>query len=287
VRVRTIVASEILLLVGLLAVVVAAWLVEHGFGLARPLAMGTPALVAIAAAPGALWLGYFHSHDRLEPAPKHYVAATYLMGAFLAGPIAGWLIGGLAEVHPATAPDLDPLSLAHLVRAFLVIAVAQEVCKYAVVRYGVYRTAELDQPLDALVYMTAAGLGYAAYLTYRELAASGGEVFLSAAVARSVVTALAHACFAAILGYALGVAKFASASVYRRAVWLMLGLAVAVVLDGQFLVVSGILASRGLEVTPWRVVAYSFGFAAAVFIAASLLIRRLVALAPRVGGVAR
>jgi RsiW-degrading membrane proteinase PrsW (M82 family) len=286
VRVRTIVASEILLLVGLLAVVVAAWLVERGFGLDQPLALATPALVAIAAAPGVLWLGYFHSHDRHEPIPKHHVVATYLVGAFLAGPVAAWLIAGLSPTHPATAPDLDPLSLAHLCRAFLVIAVVQEVAKYAVVRYGVYRTAELDQPLDALVYMTAAGLGYAGFLTYRELGA-GGEAFLSAAVARSVVTALAHACFAAIVGYALGVAKFAPASVVRRALWLLGGLAIAVVLDGQFVVVSGILATRGLEVTPWRVVAYAFGFAAAAFIAASLLIRRLVALVPRAVGGAR
>jgi RsiW-degrading membrane proteinase PrsW (M82 family) len=279
-RVRTVVASEILLLVGLLAVVAGAWLVERGFGLDAPLRLGTATTALVAGGPALLWLAYLHSQDRREAAPKHHVAATLLMGAFLAAPVAEWAIGQALVVHPAATPDLDPLALARLVRAVLVVAVAQELAKLAVVRYGVYRTADLDQPLDALVYATAVALGYAAYLTFRELRAGDGEVYLSVAVARSVSTALAHACFAAVSGYALGVAKFAVASPFGRALRLATGLGVAILLNGQFLVVSGVLAARDLEVTPWRVVAYGFGFAAVVFLCASILIRRLVALAP-------
>jgi protease PrsW len=284
VRVRTVVAAEILLLVGLAALVAAAWLVERGFGLDQPLALGRSGAAAVAAAPAVLWLGYVYSQDRLEAAPKHYLIGTFFLGAFLAGPIAQWLLDGTLAPHPASAPDLDPLSAARLVRAVLVVAVAQELAKYMVVRYGVYRTSEVDQPLDALVYMTAGALGYAAFLTFDELTGSGGRALLSVAAARSVVTALAHACFAAVVGYALGVAKFAAASPLRRALRLTGGLAIAVLLNGQFLLVSGTLAARGLEATPWRAVAYGFGFAAAVFIVASLLIRRLVALAPRPAG---
>jgi RsiW-degrading membrane proteinase PrsW (M82 family) len=281
VRVRTVVAAEILLLVGLIILVLAAWLVERGFGLDQPLALGRPGAAVAAAAPGALWLAYVCSQERGDGAPKHHLIGTYLMAAFLAGPLTQFALDALLAPHPAAAPDLDPLSAARAIRAFLVVGVAQQLAVYAVVRYGVYRTSELAEPLDAVVYATAAGLGYAAYLTFADLRAAGGEAFLSVAAALTVVHALAQACFAAVLGYALGMAKFGSAARLRRALGLGAGLAIAVALDGQYLLVSGALATHGLEATPWRALAFGFGFAAAVFIVASLLIRRLVALKPR------
>ena len=49
-RVRTVVAAEVVLLVGLLAVVVGAWLVERGFGLDAPIELGPAAAAHIIAA---------------------------------------------------------------------------------------------------------------------------------------------------------------------------------------------------------------------------------------------
>jgi RsiW-degrading membrane proteinase PrsW (M82 family) len=276
-RVRTVAASEALLLVGLFGAVIAAWLIEKGFGLSAPLPLGRAATAAFAAAPAALWLAYFLNQDRRERAPKRHVVATYLAGAFVAGPLARYVLGIVLVTHPAAGVDLDPLSAANLVRAFAVIGVVEVSAIYAVVRYGVYRSSELDEPVDGLIYATAAALGYASHLTYVELGAGHGAAFLSIGATRAIVTALAHACFAAVIGYALGMAKFSTASPLRRAARLGAGLAVAVVLDGQFVVISGALAARGLGATPWRTVAYGFGFAAAVFVAVSPLLRRLVA----------
>jgi protease PrsW len=280
-RVRTVVAAEVLLLVGLFAIVIGAWLVERGFALDEPLVLGRARAVAVAATPALLWLGYFHIQDRHERTPKHYVIVTYLLGAGVAGPLGQYVLELVLRPHPAAAVDLDPLSAAHLVRAFLVVAVVQVFATFAVVRFSVYRTRELDEPVDGLIYATAAALGYASYVTYVELGAGLGAAFLSLAAARSVVTALAHACFAAVIGYAIGIAKFASTAPLRRAGRLAAWLALAVVLAGQYQIVSGALATRGLEATPWRTVAYGFGFAAAVVIAMSPLLRRLAALEPR------
>lgn len=282
-RVRTVVAADVLLLLGLLALVLAGWLVERGFALDAPLALGPTACAAIAALPAVLWLGYVHGQERLEASPKHYVIATALIGAFVAGPVARWMIGGALAPHPAAGVDLDPFSAARLVRIVLVVALGQELLKYAVVRYGVYRTPELQQPIDAMIYATAAGLGFAAHATFLDLRALGGHVFLSAAIARTVVHAVAHACFAAAIGHALAVAKFAPATPLRRALRLAAGLGLAVVLDAQFVLVSGALSTRALEATPWRAIGYAFGFAAAVFFVASLRLRRLVALGPAPG----
>lgn len=275
-RVRTVVAAEALLIVGLLAAVLGAWLIERGFGLDQPLTLGRLATALVAVAPGALWLGYLHGQERGERAPKQFVTLTFLMGAALVGPLGGYVLDLAVHPHPAAAVDLDPLSAGHLVRAFLVVAVVQVFGTYAVVRYGAYRTRELDQPIDGLIYATAAALGHGAYLAYVDLGAGKSAAFLSVAAARSVSIALAHACFGAVIGYAIGMAKFSPARPLDRALRLSGGLGVAVVLYGQYLIVGGTLAGRGLEATPWRQVAYAFGFAAAVFLAVGPLLRRLV-----------
>jgi RsiW-degrading membrane proteinase PrsW (M82 family) len=280
VRVRTVVASEIALLVGLAAAVAGAWLVEHGFGIDEPLALGPLATALVAAAPALLWLGYFATVDRAERVPRRHVVATFLAGAFLAGPLAAWALDAAVVIHAAAPPELDPLAPSRIVRAVLLVALAQEVAKYVVVRFGVYRSSELDHPLDAVIYATAAALGFAAHQTFRELEAGGGEVLASIAAMRTVSTALAHACCAVIVGYGLGVAKFRPAGAIARGLRLSAWLGGAALLNGQYLLTAGVLAAEDLVLTPWRVVAYGFGLAAVVFLAASILVRRLVTLAP-------
>lgn len=278
-RAKTLVSTEILLVVGLLAFAGGAWGLERLLGLSGPVTLGPIPSLLLAAVPALLWLGYFYLQDRHEPEPKHYVLGVYLLGAFVAAPLAGWITGTLLPT--GAARGFSRLSGDRIVQAILLVGLAQELAKYLVVRYTIYLSAEFDEPMDGIVYMTAAGIGFATAENVRYLQGLDGTVFLATGVANTVVTTLAHACFAGALGYALGRAKFAGATPLRRAGTLLGGLLCATLLNGLFTLLEGVVKVSGLEVQPWRGVAWAAGFAALVFFTVSFLMRRQLALSAR------
>jgi len=273
-----VVATEVLLVLGLLAFVGLAYTIELIGGLSSSVRLSPLAAIGFSAVPSLLWLAYFYAQDRLEPEPKSYVFGVFLLGAFISGPLAQFLIDDVMTVG-------EPVSLGRfgadrLVRAFLVVGIAQELCKFIAVRYTVYLSAEFDEPMDGVIYMTAAGIGFATYENVAYFHDLDRQVLLATAAANAVVTTLAHACFAGVLGYALGRAKFSSAGPARRAVILLAGLLVAAGLNGQFELLDGAVKSAGMSVHPWRGVAYAAGFAALVFFIISILMRRLLEISP-------
>jgi RsiW-degrading membrane proteinase PrsW (M82 family) len=276
-RVRIAVATEVMLLLGLCAFLAAAFLVERGAGLEGAVRLGPIGQLAFAALPAMLWLGYFRAQDSQEAEPRPLVFALFLAGALVAGPAADLAIQLALAPDVAAAPAFDRLGAEQLVAAFLVVAVAQELSIYLVVRYSVYPMAEIAQPVDGLIYTTAVALGFAAFRSHQYLDALHGEVILSVGAARVVATTLAHASFAAVLGLAVGFAKFSPLGPVKRGLVLLGGLGAAVLLDGLFSVAESAIAAPGLGFSPWRAVAVAFGFAVAVFIAVSFPLRRLTA----------
>jgi RsiW-degrading membrane proteinase PrsW (M82 family) len=104
----------------------------------------------------------------------------------------------------------------------------QEFFKYASVRYTVFFSREFDEPLDGIVYCTAAGLGLSAMLNFFYVLDHQG-VNLSYGLSRMFINSLAHACFAAVTGYFLGLTRFRPCQVK-----VTLGLLMAVLCNGCF-----------------------------------------------------
>ena len=277
-RIRTVVATEVLLVLGLLAFVGLAYSIELIGGLSSSVRLSPLTAILLSGVPAFLWMAYFYGQDRLEPEPKHYVFGVFLVGAFISGPLAGFVIEDLMHVGEPTS--LDRFGADRIVRAFLVVGVTQEFCKFIAVRYTIYLSQEFDEPMDGVIYMTAAGIGFATYENIDYFRDLDRQVLLATAAASAVVTTLAHACFAGVLGYALGRAKFSSAGPVRRALVLLVGLLVAAALNGQFQMLGGAVKSVGMNVNPWRGVAYAAGFAALVFFVVSVLMRRLLEMSP-------
>ena len=279
-RIRTVVTTELLMLLGLVGFVAIAYLVEAITGVHGALRLSPLAALAVAAVPALLWLVYFHAQDRSEPEPRTYVIGVYLLGAFAAGPLSHFLTSLATPSIPLDSASIEPFALDRLLHSFLVVGMTQELCKYVCVRFTVYPSAEFDEPIDGIIYMTAAGIGFATWSNYHYLQGHDGQVFLTAGAIHAVVTTLAHACFAGVMGYALGRAKFSAGSALGRSVTLTLGLLVAAALNGQFRVVQSMVSSSGMSAQPWRGVAYVVGFAAAVFVITSILMGRLLAQSP-------
>jgi len=255
--------TNFLLVAGLVGFVVVCWLGELVAGLHRPVHLG-PALAAfMAGIPAALWLGFFYLMDRHEPEPKQLVLGVSVLGALIAAPLAEFILRH-AVPQLAVHHDLDALSLDRILYAILIVGLAQEMSKYAVVRYTIYMSREFDEPMDGIVYMMACGTGFAVWTNFHWLHTQD-RIYLSTGAANCVITTLAHASFAGALGYVMGRAKFSRRSAPVRGALLMAGLLGAAALNGQFQLISNLLQQSGMAVYRWRAVGYAALCACAVF----------------------
>jgi len=279
-RARVLVGTKFLLIAGLVGFVVVAWLAEQIAGV-EPVALGPLLKLVIAGVPAAFWLGFFYLLDRHEPEPKQLVLGVAVLGVLIAGPLSDFVLAQAVPAATLTVQSTSPLSFERVFEAVFIIGLAQEMCKYAVVRYSIYMSREFDEPMDGIVYMMACGTGFAVWKNYHWLSDKDSSSFdLTIAASHVVVTTLAHASFAGALGYVMGRAKFSRRSATVRGILLMLGLLLAAALNGQFEIVERFVEQVGMTQQPWRGVGYAALYASAVFVAIWFLAQRLLAVSP-------
>jgi protease PrsW len=259
------VGTKFLLVAGLVGFVVVCWLGELVAGLDRPVHLGRAFAAFMSCVPAMFWLGFFYLMDRHEPEPKQLVVGVCVLGALVAAPLADFVHYQAVPAIALEQHGLSAFSLDRVLYAVLVAGLAQEMCKYAVVRYTIYMSREFDEPMDGIVYMMACGTGFAVWVNYHRLSGQGHQVYLSTGAAQAVVTTLAHASFAGALGYVMGRAKFSRRSAPVRGALLMAGLLGAAALNGQFSVVEAWVQQVGMAQHPWRGVGYAAVCASAVF----------------------
>lgn len=199
--------------------------------------------LVIALVPAAIWLIFFYVQDRLEPEPKRYVVGVFILGALLASAIGTPVVNELFRVKEW----LYDSPMLQLVGGILIIGFSQEFLKYAAVRYTLFDSVEFDERIDGVIYGTAVGLGYATMLNIHYVLSNAG-VDLSVGVIRVVITALAQASFAGIVGYFLAQEKFEGKPMW----WMPCGLALAAGLNGLFVFVRDLATVRGLQFNPWN-----------------------------------
>ena len=279
-RARVLVGSKFVLIAGLVGFVLIAWLIELVGGVHHAVHLGPVLASLMAGIPALFWLGFFYLMDRHEPEPKQLVAGVCVLGALVAGPLADFVQYTAVPPIALEMNGINPLALDRMLYAVLIAGLAQEMCKYAVVRYTIYVSREFDEPMDGIVYMMACGTGYAVWANYHRLSGQGHQVYLSQAAAKAVVTTLAHASFAGVLGYVMGRAKFSQRRASLRGLLVMLGLLGAAGLNGGFSVVENWVVTSGLAQHPWRGVGYAALFASAVFAITWVAAQRLLARSP-------
>ena len=271
---RPALGAQAMLLLGLLLFVGIVFAIDRIRG--TTVVVGPVAATALALVPAILWLLYFRGRDLHEPEPTHYVVGVFLLGALIAAPMALFITDGLFKVP--TWGVLPRWGLREAVAAFLVIAPAQEVSKYLVVRFSVYLSDEFDEPMDGIIYMSAAGLGFATAWNVQQLTRAP-QVALTTAAINAVTTTLAHASLSGVVGYALGRAKFIRTPKRQTRV-LTLGLALAMVLSGSFSMIESIATRHGLDYRPAWGLASAALFAALVFAFLHVLVDRHLARSP-------
>jgi RsiW-degrading membrane proteinase PrsW (M82 family) len=193
--------------------------------------------------PAVLWLMFFHRLDRLEPEPKTKLLTIFFLSALVTAAIAYPLLENFFEIDGWLYNSFAT----QLFGGILLVGFVQEAVIYLVVRYGIYASPEFDERVDGVIYAVAAGLGLATVINFFYVIEHGG-VDLGIGSVRIVVTALAHASIAGVLGYFMGQARFERTPGY----YLPAGLALAAVLNGIFFLLEDRVTDSGLTVNPWN-----------------------------------
>lgn len=115
-------------------------------------------LFALAILPSLFIADYIYKNDRADSEPKPLLRSLFLLGAVSCLPAS--LIEGLLD--PIAADIFGVNSLGYiLVDYFLVVAVAEEGCKYFFLRLRTWKNPNFDYRFDGIVYAVMVGLGFA------------------------------------------------------------------------------------------------------------------------------
>lgn len=113
--------------------------------------------IPLGIAPTLIWLFFYLKKD-LHSEPRHMVALTFLGGMAIA-PLALFAESGALEFLKALAV---PIALQDALVLFVASALIEEFLKFAVVRFLVIHSRAFDEPVDGMVYLIIAALGFAA-----------------------------------------------------------------------------------------------------------------------------
>ncbi len=180
--------------------------------------------IALAIAPGlAICLFIFH-RDAYNREPKLNMIVSFFFG--VVSVIPAFFIERF--FYDNFSSSIQGMAF----RAFLVVALTEEACKFAALRLYAYRQKSFDEPLDGIVYAVMVSMGFATlenifYVTKYAEVGLGYEV----ALLRTFLSVPAHATFAVVMGYHVGRAKFNPS---RRTLLMALGLGWAVLFHGVF-----------------------------------------------------
>jgi len=158
--------------------------------------------------PSLTWLFYYLRKD-LHPEPKRVILKIFLWGAAITIPVFFVQIG-LAYL-------LDNANLSALVTSliywFLVISFTEEIFKYLVVKFKAINRPDMDEPVDIVIYMVVAALGFAALENILYLFAPTGQLSFEDILSRTLLISFIrfigatflHTLCSAVIGYALAI----------------------------------------------------------------------------------
>lgn len=180
-------------------------------------------LFALAVAPGIAICFYIFFRDQYNPEPRKHLLMSFFLGVVSALPalLIQYLLLPVEDI-------LLPVNIfSILIKAFVIVAFSEELCKYIMLRYYAYRQPEFDEPFDGIVYGVIVSMGFATIENIAYVMQSG----YATAIVRMFISVPAHACFGILMGYNVGKARFHPGHPFP---YLMKGLLLAIFFHGSF-----------------------------------------------------
>ncbi len=162
----------------------------------------TVILIALGSIPGLAWLAFYLKEDARHPEPKKLILYTFVAGALVTVFVLQFQIIINDWVVSKGYATYSLLS-------FMFLGVIEEIFKFVAVYLAVGRRREFDEPIDAMVYMIVAALGFATVENIASVLQSDALSItapgpLETTALRFVGATVLHSLTSALVGYYWG-----------------------------------------------------------------------------------
>lgn len=178
-------------------------------------------LLALSLAPGIFIAIYFYRKDKYEKEPLSAIMFTFFLGCISVVPAIL-----LESLFMSFFPENGTNLLITAVNAFIIIAGAEELSKFLMLKYY-FKNKNFNEPYDGIFYGVVISLGFAAVENIMYVSENG----FATGVLRMFTAVPAHAIFGAIMGYYFGLAW---QDPYNKTAHMRKGLLSAIVLHGAY-----------------------------------------------------
>lgn len=118
--------------------------------------VNTLTVLSLGLLPSIIWLIFFLQEDRLKPEPKQLIFYTFFLGSFSVLVAYGFQV----FFNSYLAPQIGIRE--YTFPSFLFLGGIEEILKFGVVYIMISKRKEFDEPIDAMIYMMTAALGFSA-----------------------------------------------------------------------------------------------------------------------------
>lgn len=183
-------------------------------------------LLGIAIAPGVAIALFIYFRDSSNREPLKWLFLCFLLG-MLSTVLAIYLEDLVYVGLKKFLRDEDRAAF-KILSAFVRFAFIEEMLKYCMLRWSAYNKKAFDEPLDGIVYAVMVSMGFATIENILYVQQGG----LSVGILRMFLSVPGHACFAILMGYYLGLAKFNKGP--KGNGYIFKGLCLAILFHGLF-----------------------------------------------------
>ncbi len=168
-------------------------------------------LIIFAFLPSFVWLWFFLKRDQ-NPEPRLMIAKAFLFGALMVAP---------AIITQFILESIWPGFIISLILASFI----EELVKYGAAHWSTLKSFALDEPVDVMIYMITAGLGFAAVenlIVLIDPSIINISIVISASAMRFLTATFIHALTSGLWGYFIALQK-----IHKKKSLLWLGLFLA------------------------------------------------------------
>lgn len=180
-------------------------------------------LLALAIAPGIAICLFIYFKDKYNKEPFSLLLWLFILGMFSVIPA---FFAETALTKPVERLVGESVFNTALF-SYIIVGLSEEMSKFLVLRYYAFSRRSFDDPFDGIVYAVMVGMGFATLENIGYVSTYG----FGTAITRMFLSVPAHASFAVLMGYHVGLAKFDPA---RRSRFLVLAVFWPVLFHGTF-----------------------------------------------------
>jgi len=179
--------------------------------------------------PSLIWLNFYLRRD-VRPEPKLMILKIFCYGMLATIPaifLETAIFGEFSKLNFSS-------SVIFILNVFLGVALVEESLKFLMVKFGVLKNPEFDEPIDAMIYMITAALGFAAGENILILVPLKYHLFseiFDVSLLRFLGATFLHALSSGICGFFIGLSFF---NTKRRWRLVSIGLVLAILLHGFY-----------------------------------------------------